>query len=134
MRNVAFPEIKEALLGRKRILVASHLRPDPDAYGSAIAAALWLRAEGHEVTVWNEDGMLEKYAFLPSSELVMAPPAEASSFDAVLALGAEGMGLVKHPIHQGMTGAVKHHDLSPRLLGQASGQTVCELVEFAVQC
>jgi len=86
MRNVAFPQIREALRSRKRILVASHLRPDPDAYGSAIAAALWLRSEGHEVTVWNEDGMLEKYAFLPSSELVTAPPAEPVPFDAILAL------------------------------------------------
>ncbi len=86
MKNVAFPEIREALRSRKRILVISHLRPDADAYGSSIAAALWLRSEGHEVTVWNEDGMLEKFAFLPSSELVTAPPEEPVSFDAILSL------------------------------------------------
>lgn len=86
MKSVAFPEIREALKGRHRILVVSHLRPDADAYGSTIAAALWLISEGHEVTAWNEDGMLEKFAFLPSSELITAPSATPVSFDAVLAL------------------------------------------------
>jgi phosphoesterase RecJ-like protein len=86
MKSASFSEIREALRGKQRILVASHLRPDADAYGSTIAAALWLRAEGHEVTAWNEDGMLSKFSFLPSSELVTAPPAEPVAFDAVLAL------------------------------------------------
>jgi len=86
VRSATFPEIRDVLKGRKRILVASHLRPDADAYGSVIAAALWLRSEGHEVTVWNEDGMLSKFSFLPSSELVTVPASTPVSFDAVLAL------------------------------------------------
>jgi phosphoesterase RecJ-like protein len=86
MTAADFPAIREALGGRRRILVASHLRPDADAYGSTIATALWLREEGHEVTAWNEDGMLSKFSFLPSSELVTAPPSESVAFDAVLAL------------------------------------------------
>jgi phosphoesterase RecJ-like protein len=86
MKNADFLAIREALRGKRRVLVASHLRPDADAYGSTIAAALWLHDEGHEVTAWNEDGMLSKFSFLPSSELVTAPPAEPVAFDAVLAL------------------------------------------------
>jgi phosphoesterase RecJ-like protein len=86
MKHVAFPEIREALRNRKRILIASHLRPDADAYGSTIAAALWLRSEGHEVTAWNTDGMLEKFSFLPSSEIVTAPSASPVAFDVFLAL------------------------------------------------
>ena len=86
MNDSDFHGIREALRDCRRILVASHLRPDADAYGSTIAAALWLRNEGHEVTAWNEDGMLAKFAFLPSSELVTAPSAEPVAFDAVLAL------------------------------------------------
>jgi phosphoesterase RecJ-like protein len=86
MKSATFPEISEALRGAHRILVASHLRPDADALGSTIAAALWLRNEGHDVTAWNEDGMLEKFTFLPCSELVTKPPALALSFDAVLVL------------------------------------------------
>lgn len=86
MTVATFSEIREALRGKKRILVASHLRPDADAYGSTIAAALWLRSEGHEVTAWNEDGMLEKFSFMPSSELVTKPSMTPVAFDAVLAL------------------------------------------------
>jgi phosphoesterase RecJ-like protein len=86
MKPAAFPEIREALRNRRRILIASHLRPDADAYGSTIAAALWLRSEGHEVTVWNTDGMLGKFTFLPSSEIVTAPSETPVSFDAVLSL------------------------------------------------
>ena len=86
MKHVAFPEIREALHNRRRILIASHLRPDADAYGSTIAAFLWLRSEGHEVTAWNMDGMLDKFSFLPSSEIVTAPSASPVAFDAVLAL------------------------------------------------
>ena len=86
MNKVRFSDIREALRDRRRVLVASHLRPDADAYGSTIAAALWLLSEGHDVTAWNEDGMLSKFSFLPSSELVSAPPGEPATFDAVLAL------------------------------------------------
>ena len=86
MKHVALPEIREALRNRRRILIASHLRPDADAYGSTIAAFLWLRSEGHEVTAWNMDGMLDKFSFLPSSEIVTAPSASPVAFDAVLAL------------------------------------------------
>lgn len=86
MRTASFSEIREALRDCKRILVTSHLRPDADALGSTIAAALWLGSEGHEVTAWNEDGMLEKFAFLPNAELVTKPSEDVRRFDAVLAL------------------------------------------------
>jgi len=86
MKTAAFSEIHEALRPCHRILVASHLRPDADALGSTIAAALWLKAEGHEVTAWNEEGMLEKFAFLPESHIVTRPASEPIAFDAVLAL------------------------------------------------
>jgi len=86
MKNADFHEIRQALKGCSRILVASHLRPDADAYGSTIAAALWLQSEGHEVTAWNADGMLHKFAFLPLSDLVSYPTKDPVVFDAVLAL------------------------------------------------
>ena len=86
MRNASFAEIRDSLRGCRRILIASHLRPDADALGSTIAAAIWLRNEGHEVTAWNEDGMPEKFTFLPCSELVTKPSDSTVSFDAVLTL------------------------------------------------
>jgi phosphoesterase RecJ-like protein len=86
MKKADFSEIREALRGHHRVLVTSHLRPDADAFGSLIAAALWLKEEGHDVQAWNEDGMLAKFSFLPFSELVGRPPEFPVDFDAVLAL------------------------------------------------
>jgi phosphoesterase RecJ-like protein len=41
----------------------SHVRPDGDAFGSQLGLALSLRELGKDVSVWNEDGMLDKYSF-----------------------------------------------------------------------
>ncbi|MDQ3626588.1 MAG: DHH family phosphoesterase, partial [Verrucomicrobiota bacterium] len=64
----------------------SHVRPDGDAFGSQLALALSLRELGKKVTVWNEDGLLEKYDFLPGGELLQQPPDEPQTFDIVVAL------------------------------------------------
>lgn len=84
--NCDFNAIAVALAPLKTILVTSHLRPDGDALGSAIALALWLKAEGKNVTVWNEEGVLEKFRYLPESDIVTVPPAQPQAFEAVVAL------------------------------------------------
>ena len=62
--KTTFAEIHQALRSANRILVVSHARPDGDALGSTLAAALWLRQEGHSVTAWNEDGVPQKFSYL----------------------------------------------------------------------
>ena len=85
--DATFAQIKHTLDAATRILVASHVRPDADAYGSSIAMALHLKAQGKEVTVWNEEGMTGKFRYLPESSLVELPPAhEKRDFDVFLAL------------------------------------------------
>lgn len=64
----------------------SHVRPDGDALGSQLALALSLKALGKEVRVWNEDGMLEKYSFVPCADLVTKPPATPEDVDVAIAL------------------------------------------------
>jgi phosphoesterase RecJ-like protein len=54
--------------------------------GSQLALALSLQALGKEVRVWNEDGMLEKYSFLPRAELLTKPPSTPETFDVAVAL------------------------------------------------
>lgn len=84
--NATFAEIARALEPARTVLVASHLRPDGDAFGSTIAFALWLKSLGKEVTAWNEDGMLEKFRYLPGAEIVQAPSGQGREFDAFVAL------------------------------------------------
>ena len=84
--NTPFQAIADALRAHQRFVVISHVRPDGDALGCTVAMALSLKALGKEVAVWNEEGPLEKLAFLSGSALVQRPPAEPQEFDVVLAL------------------------------------------------
>jgi len=85
--EATFAQIKHTLDAATRILVSSHVRPDADAYGSAIAMALHLKSQGKDVTLWNEEGMTEKFRYLPDCDLVSAPPEhEKRDFDVFLAL------------------------------------------------
>lgn len=85
-QNCRLDEIAEVLRTRQKFVIMSHLRPDGDALGSELAMALCLRELGKDVTVWNEDGMLDKYRFLPCSDLVVKPPAEPQEFEVAIAL------------------------------------------------
>ena len=58
-----FAEIGKALRAHQRFAVLSHVRPDGDALGSQLALALSLEQAGKDVTVWNEDGSVEKLQF-----------------------------------------------------------------------
>jgi len=81
------PEEIAAVLERHRsFVVLSHMRPDGDAIGCQIALGLALRQMGKEVAVWNEDGLPDRFGFLPGAELVMPPPAEPRAFDVAVAL------------------------------------------------
>jgi bifunctional oligoribonuclease and PAP phosphatase NrnA len=81
-----FEEIGRLLREHQRFAVMSHVRPDGDALGSQLALALSLQQLGKEVRVWNEEGMLEKYSFLPRAELVTKPPSIPEDFDCAIAL------------------------------------------------
>ena len=86
MSNTTFEQIGKVLREHQNFAVLSHVRPDGDALGSQLALALSLQKLDKEVRVWNEDGMLEKYSFLPRAELVTKPPATAKDFDVAIAL------------------------------------------------
>jgi bifunctional oligoribonuclease and PAP phosphatase NrnA len=81
-----FQEIGRVLREHQRFAVLSHVRPDGDALGSQIALGLALKQSGKEVSIWNEDGMLEKYSFLARADLLTKPPATAQDFDVAIAL------------------------------------------------
>ncbi len=66
MSAAKFEQIGQALRENQRFAVLSHVRPDGDALGSQLGLGLSLRKLGKEVRLWNEEGMLEKYSFLPN--------------------------------------------------------------------
>jgi bifunctional oligoribonuclease and PAP phosphatase NrnA len=81
-----FEEIGRVLREHQRFAILSHVRPDGDALGSQLALALSLKQLGKEVRVWNEDGMLDKYSFLPRAELLTKPPSTPDVVDVAVAL------------------------------------------------
>jgi phosphoesterase RecJ-like protein len=84
--NSSFEAIAGVLRERSRFLVMSHVRPDGDALGCEIAMALCLRQLGKDVTVWNEDGVPEKFEYLPGHQCVTRPPAEPREFEVAISL------------------------------------------------
>jgi len=84
--NASFAEIGRAFREYKKFAVLSHVRPDGDALSSQLALGLSLKQLGKDIRIWNEDGMLEKYSFVPCAELLTKPPAATEDFDVVIAL------------------------------------------------
>jgi phosphoesterase RecJ-like protein len=135
-----FAEIGRALRDQKKFAVLSHVRPDGDALGSTLALALALKEMGKEVRAWNEDGMLEKYSFLPGAQLLTRPSPAPEDFDVAIALdtatqnrlgtAAAGIGNAKLWIN------VDHHPSNPRYgdivyidpVAPATGQILFELM------
>ena len=86
MSERPFAAIGRALRDHQRFAILSHVRPDGDALGSQIALTLSLQAMGKNVKTWNEDGMLEKYRFVPHADILVRPPAQPEDFDVAIAL------------------------------------------------
>jgi len=84
--NTTFDEIGRILREHQQFVVLSHVRPDGDALGSQLALGLSLMKLGKNVRLWNEEGVLEKYSFLPGAELLTRPPATAENVEVAIAL------------------------------------------------
>jgi len=135
-----FAEIGQALRDHQTFAILSHVRPDGDALGSQLALALSLEQLGKTVRVWNEDGMIEKYNFLPRAALLSKPPAQKEEVDLVVALDTavqtrlgtaiESVGSARMLIN------IDHHPSNPRYgdlvfidpVSPATGQILFELI------
>jgi phosphoesterase RecJ-like protein len=138
--RATFAAIGQALRDHQRFAILSHVRPDGDALGSQLALALSLQELGKTVRVWNEDGMLEKYSFLPRSDLLTKPPPAKEDVDLVVALDTavqtrlgtalDAIGSSKmminidhHPSNPGYGDLIHIDPVSP-----ATGQILFELI------
>ncbi len=72
MRN-AIQKMRDWLLREDNFLLISHVSPDGDTIGSALALALWLRALGKRAVVVCEHIIPVTYAFLPGTNTVITP-------------------------------------------------------------
>ncbi len=67
--------IRQQFAAAQQFVIVGHIRPDGDAIGSMLGLAHALRAAGKHVDCVLQDGLLEKYAFLPGSgEILTSVP------------------------------------------------------------
>ena len=137
--NSSFADIAAALRAAESVVVLSHIRPDGDAFGSQLALALSLRKLGKKVTVWAEEGLLDKYSFLPGGKTLVHPPAEAVQFDVAVALDTAvqtRLGLALDAVKSETWINIDHHPTNPRYgdlvyidpTAPATGQILFELL------
>ncbi len=139
-RNASLEQIGCALREHERFAVISHVRPDGDALGSTLAMALSLKKWGKNVRAWNEEGMLEKYSFLPGAELLTMPPKEPEDLDVVVALDTATHNRLGTPLNSVRSAKlwinIDHHPSNPRYgdlvyidpTAPATGQIIFELM------
>jgi phosphoesterase RecJ-like protein len=66
-----FQKIREAIDRGRRFLVATHIDPDGDALGTAFALCFALRSLGKDASVYLNDDVPYRYAFLPRPEPIV---------------------------------------------------------------
>lgn len=74
MNNGLSGEIKKRLSAARKIIIASHVRPDGDAIGSLLALGLALRDAGKSVQMVLTDGVPASFKHLEGSELITRQP------------------------------------------------------------
>jgi len=141
MTQSTLAQIGSTLREHQRFAVLSHVRPDGDALGSQLALALSLQQLGKDVTVWNEDGLLEKYDFLPGGERLTRPPGEPQDFDVAVALDTATqtrLGTAGEAVRHAKTWInIDHHPSNPGYgdlvyidpTSPATGQILFELIQ-----
>ncbi len=143
MSQATFAEIGRILRAHNRFAILSHVRPDGDALGSQLALALSLQQLGKDVTVWNEDGLLEKYSFLPGGERLVRPPRDPLDFDIAIALDTatqNRLGTAGEAVRSAKKWInIDHHPSNPAYgdlvyvdpAAPATGQILFELIQHA---
>jgi len=74
VNNQISGEIKKRLADAKKVVIASHVRPDGDALGSLLGLGLALQDAGKTVDMVLADGAPSSFNFLEGSELVKKEP------------------------------------------------------------
>ena len=76
--------IVQTIRGSDTLCIVGHIRPDGDCIGSQLGLAYALKNAGKKITVWNEDPMPRKLAFLDPDRLLDTPK-QGKKFDCAIA-------------------------------------------------
>jgi len=134
--------ILEAIQGASTFCVVGHVRPDGDCIGAQLGLALALQNEGKQVSVWNEDPVPDKLAFLDPERLLRRPRPNGI-FDCVIAVDSashERLGSAgQHLRNRGVLINIDHHASNTRFgdinwvrsRESSTGELVFRLLKYA---
>ncbi len=109
--------IAEAIGRAESIAVCSHVNPDGDTVGSALAMRLGLMALGRKVTVFCQDKIPDQLSFLPGVDTFRNPDDSEESYDLLLAVDVsdpERLGNGKQLLSKARhTAQIDHHPTNP---------------------
>jgi phosphoesterase RecJ-like protein len=88
------PQIVAVLKGSASVAILSHVRPEGDTLGAALACHLTLKAMGKEVATFNPDPVPKTLRALPGASEVIRADRLPRRFDAVLVVDATDPGRV----------------------------------------
>lgn len=121
MNRKDLEKLGERISSLDRIIVTTHLNPDPDGIGSQIAMESLLRRMGKEVVLLNSDPVPERLQFLDPGNKIQnltdnpefEPPWEGESFVIILDTSdPDRIGRVGRFFNTGVTNwiVIDHHD------------------------
>ena len=140
LQSLTRAQLADEIRKRQRFVITSHVRPDGDAIGSALAMAFALRALGKEARVVFRDEPPGPLQVFPGvSEIEVAPRVEDPG-DAVIVMesgdlartGVEGLDRgfvinIDHHLGNSMYGALNWFDVSAAACGEMVFDLVREL-------
>jgi len=110
-------KILKAARAGKSFALCGHMRPDGDSIGSQLALAYALKNIGKKITVFNQDAMPEKLAFLDPKKILRGPR-RPSHFDCVIVTDCasfERLGTICETVaRRGLLINIDHHSSNSR--------------------
>lgn len=109
--------VAEALRKARSIAICSHVNPDGDTIGCALAMRLGLMSMGKQVRVFCQDKVPDNLVFLPGANEIRDPAECREGFDLLLAVDVSdrerlgsGKELLSRCLH---TAQIDHHPTNP---------------------
>ena len=135
-------KIIRAVKGSSTFAIGGHMRPDGDCIGSQLAMGFALKNLGKKVTVFSQDEMPEKLAFLDPKKIITGPR-KTRHYDCVLVTDCasyERMGIICNSVsRRDLLINIDHHSSNSRYgdlnwvdpKSASSGELVFQLLKQA---
>jgi len=139
-RNSTIEQISAAIGQAQSIAVISHYHPDADAYGSLGALKLALTSIGKQISLFNQDGMIERYSVIPGIEGVKSTAPE-SQFELWIVCDCGDFERVGKEFHSALSTATNvlniDHHISNDYFGNlnlvdSEASSTCELLYLII--